>query len=290
MAVRVVIGFDGSPAASAAIDAGALLFPGCHAWVTHLWMPPLASETLRHRLRSIAHDVNEFMEMVEQEGNREAERLTAMGATLARAAGWDAEPLMKRTWGAEGLRLAQVAEQVEADLVLIGSRGLGSTQAALGSVSDTVVHYAARPVLVIPHPMLAAEYAALPDGPVLTCWDGSDGAQAAFAAAQRFFPDRELLRAYVDDNNAAQAETEGRYPPPIHLERGRGLHARATSDALIGCADEHDAAVLLVGARRRSAAREILLGSIALATVHHAHRPVMVVPTSPDGTAVLDRE
>ena len=37
-----------------------------HAWVTHLCMPPLASEALRHRLRVKARDVNEFMEMVEQ--------------------------------------------------------------------------------------------------------------------------------------------------------------------------------------------------------------------------------
>lgn len=290
MPIDVILGYDGSPSASAAIDAGALLFPHAHAWITHLWMPPLASETLRHRLRAVAGDVNEFMEMVEQEGHREAERLVGAGVTLARAAGWDAEPLVKRTWGAEGLRLAQVAEQVEADLVLVGSRGLGGTQAVLGSVSDLVVHYTARPVLVVPHPLLAAEYAALADGPVLICWDGSAGARAARAAARRFFGQRDVLGVYVDDGagentddgEAAAAAPEGLSAghdiPTLHVERGRGLHAHATSDALIGCANERNAAVLVVGSRKRSAAREILLGSVALATVHHAHRPVMVVP------------
>lgn len=285
MPVGVIVGYDGSPAASAAIDAGALLFPGTHVWITHLWMPPLASETLRHRLRAIADDFNEFMEMIEKEGHREAERLAAMGVTLARAAGWDAEPLVKRTWGAEGLRLVQVAEEVKADLVLIGSRGLGGSQAVLGSVSDMVVHYTARPVLVIPHPLLAPEYAALADGPVLVCWDGSDGAQAAFAAARRFFPRRDVLPACVDEDEAAPCspagtpEVEGSDVPVLHVERGLGFRTRATSDALIACANEHNAAVLIIGSRRDAAAKKILLGSVAVATLHHAHRPVMVVPT-----------
>ncbi len=284
MPVRVAIGYDGSPAASAAIDAGALLFPDSHAWVTHLWMPPLASEALRHRLRAKARDVNEFMEMVEQEGHREAERLTAMGVVLARAAGWDAEPLVKRTWGAEGLRLAQITEQVEADLALIGSRGLGGTKAVLGSVSDTVVHYTARPVVVIPHPLLAAEYATLAHGPVLVCWDDSSGARTLLDAARRLFPGRDVLRVHVDEDDGAplsaadQSEGNDREVPTVHVERGGGPHTRAISDALVACANEYNAAVLVVGSRKHSAARETLLGSVALATLHHAHRPVMVVP------------
>jgi nucleotide-binding universal stress UspA family protein len=38
------------------------------------------------------------------------------------------------------------------------------------------------------------------------------------------------------------------------------------------------AAVLVVGSRGRSAMREILLGSVAMATLHHAYRPVLVIP------------
>jgi nucleotide-binding universal stress UspA family protein len=36
--------------------------------------------------------------------------------------------------------------------------------------------------------------------------------------------------------------------------------------------------VIVVGSRGRSARREILLGSVAMATLHRAHRPVLVVP------------
>ncbi len=110
-----IVGYDGSPGASAAIDAGALLFPGAHGWITYLWVPPFASDKVRRRLRAIARDLDELIEMVEREGEREAQRLVDMGVTLARAAGWDAEPLLKRTWGAEGMRIAQAAEEVKAD-------------------------------------------------------------------------------------------------------------------------------------------------------------------------------
>jgi len=286
MPVDVLVGYDGSPEAGAAVDAGAVLFPQAHAWISYLWSPPFTSERLRRRLRAVARDANELVEMIDQEGEREATRLVATGVTLARAAGWDAEPLLKRTWGAEGLRFAQLTEQVQADVVLVGSRGLGGTQAVLGSVSDLVVRYATRPVLVVPHPLLAAEFAALGDGPVVVGWDGSANAQTAFAAAERLFPERDVLLVTVDEQDATPAPVDrskaaGRQILTLNVEAGRGFHARATSDALIACANERNAAALIVGSRGRSVARDILLGSVAMGTLHHAHRPLMVVP-SPD--------
>ncbi|MBN9635194.1 MAG: universal stress protein, partial [Actinobacteria bacterium] len=263
MPVGALVGYDGSPGANAAIDAGASLFPAAHGWITYVWVPPFASAKVRSRLRPLAHDVTELISMVEYEGEREAQRLVATGVTLARAAGWDAEPLLKQTWGGHGLRIAQAAEEVHADVVLVGSRGLGGTQAVLGSVSDIVVHYAARPVVVVPHPMLAAEYAALPNGPVAVGWDGSPGAEMAFAAAVHLFPERTVLLITVDEGTDVS-------PLPVDLrekarqdviglsvEHGCGFHARATCDALVATATDHNAAVVVVGSRGRSAAREI---------------------------------
>jgi nucleotide-binding universal stress UspA family protein len=281
MPVGAIVGYDGSPAASAAIDAGVLLFPHTHAWITYLWVPPFASEEVRRRLRARARDVNDLIALIEREGEHEAERLVARGVTLARAAGWDAEPLLKRTLGGEGLRLAQLTEQVEADLMLVGARGLSGAQAVMGSVSDVVVHYATRPVLVVPDPLLSAEYATLADGPVLVGWDGSAGAEKALSAATHLFPQRDVLQVSVDNGEAAPSLSDASKGPKvltIHLDRGHGLAVRATAAALIECANERNAAVLVVGSRGRSAASEILLGSVAMATLHHSHRPVMVVP------------
>jgi len=63
-------------------------------------------------------------------------------------------------------------------VVVVGFRGLSGTEALLGRASDVVVHHAARPVMVVPCPLLSAEYAALIDKAVLVGWDGSTGAQA----------------------------------------------------------------------------------------------------------------
>lgn len=284
--VRLVLGYDGSPQSTAAIDAGATLLPGAQAWITHLWTPPFASEPLRRRLWTGRRHMSEFVEAVELEGEREAERLAANGVTLARAAGWTAEPLVQRTYAGAGIEFGQIAVEMDADLVLLGSRGLGGTRALLGSVSDMVVHYTPCPALVVPHPLLAAEAAALTGGPVLVGWDGSAGAGQAYAAARRLFPARELLLVCVDrvaPEPADAVDAAGGKIALVYVNSRREGSASAVAAALIAYARTRSAAVIVVGSRGRSAVREILLGSVAMATLHHSHRPVLVVPGE-DGT------
>jgi len=279
--VRIIMGYDGSPHASAAIDAGAALFPGAHAWITHLWTPPFASEPLRRRLWTGTRHVDAFIEAVEREGEREAERLAANGVTLARAAGWAAEPLVRRVYSGEGLQLGQIALEFDADLILLGSRGLGGAEALLGSVSDMAVHYAPCPALVVAHPLLAVEAAALTDGPVIVGWDGSPGARQACAVARRLFPARELLLVSADLTAPEPAdipEAVGGKVTLVHLDSPHRGSSSAVAEALVTYARSQAAAVLVVGSRGRSAVREILLGSVAMATLHHSHRPVLVVP------------
>lgn len=278
MGMRVLVGFDGSTGAAGAIEAGSLLLPGAHSWITYLWVPPFAGERIRRRLRAQIGNVNDLIEAVDREGRFEAQRIMAMGVNLARAGGWEAEPLLEQTYGSEGTAIVQAAEKVGADVVLVGSRGLGGTDAVLGSVSDMVVHYSARPVLVVPHPLLSTEFEALAAGPVLVGWDGSAGAEAALAAAQRVFGHRPIVAISVDDGDEVT-------PPPAdsgvthtQIRPTGGRRNRGVAASMAAAAAEHGAAVLVVGSRGRSAAREIILGSVAMSTVHHSHRPVMVVP------------
>jgi nucleotide-binding universal stress UspA family protein len=283
MVIRVILGYDGSPAANAAIDAGARLFPQARASVAHVWTPPFASTGLRQRLWRGTGRVDEFVAEVEREGEREAGRVAAVGVVLGRAAGWDAEPVVVRSYGGEGIQLAEVAEKMDADVVVVGSRGLGGAQAVLGSVSDMVVHYSTRPVLVLPHPLLSDEYDALAGGPVLVGYDGSAGAQTALDVAARLFPTRGLLVATVDDDQTTRDEADAPRAGEAAVTRlrvpaGRGGRGRSVAGALAGCARDHAAAVLVVGSRGRSAVEEILLGSVAMATLHHAYRPVLVAP------------
>ncbi len=278
-----MVGYDGSPAASAAIEAGALLFPGAHAWIGHLWTPPFASEELRKRLWTGKRNINAFVEAIEREGGREADRLTSVGVMLARAAGWDAEPLVCRSYGGEGLRLAELADEKQTDVLLLGSRGLGGARAVLGSVSDMAVHYSPRPVLVVPHPLLTDEHDALAAGPVVVGWDASAGAEAALDATRRLFPERDVVLVAVDgdEGETPTPDTAGGQVTTVRVSAGRGAQGRAVAEALAAVATEHKASAVVVGSRGRTAMRKILLGSVAMATLHRAHRPVMVVPQSP---------
>ena len=283
--LRLIVGYDGSPAASAAINAGAALFPHAQVWIAYLWTPPFASEDLRRRLWTGRRNVDAFVDAIEREGEAEAEWIAGLGVTLATAAGWTAEPLVRRTYGGEDLQFTQLAEKADADLVLLGSRGLGGARAFMGSISDMVVHYTTKPVLVVPHPLLLAEHEALVDGPVMVGWDGSAGARTALAETARLFPTRDLVVTSVADGADPVAQPsepavdDGRQVSHVRVERGHGTPARAVADALSASARRHGAAAVAVGSHGRSVVEEIVLGSTAMATLHHAHRPVIVVPT-----------
>ena len=279
--VRIILGYDGSPHASAAIDAGAALFPGAEAWVAHLWTPPFDSEPLRRRLWAGTRRADAFVEAVEREGEREAERVAANGVTLARAAGWSAEPVVRRHYGGEGLQLGQLAQEWEADLVLVGSRGLGGTKALLGSVSDMVVHYTPLPALVVPYPLPAAETAALTGGPVVVGWDGSSGAGLAWATAERLFPARELLLVSAD-RAVPEPDVTDRSVKLVHLDGVSQGSSPAVAESLVAYARSRSAAVVVVGSRGRSG---VLLGSVARATLQQSHGPVLVVPRVEDPPA-----
>lgn len=276
--MHVVMGFDGSPAAASAIGAAALLLPGAHGWITYLWGPPFTGDQVGRRLRERIGNLDELVDAVEREGKFEAQRITATGVILATAAGWEAEPLLEKTYGAEGTAIVRAAEKVDADVVIVGARGLGGSEAVLGSVSDMVVHYCPRPVLVVPHPLLSTEFDSLAAGPVVVAWDGSAGAEAALAAAGRLFGHRSIVAVSVDDDAEVPAPPTGGNVTHTHVRRTGVRRARGVAAAVVAAADDHDAAVVVVGSRGRSAVREILLGSVAMGTLHHSHRPVLVVP------------
>ena len=75
-----------------------------------------------------------------------------------------------------------------------------------------------------------------------------------------------------DEVPAAPAHVAHTRVRPAGTRRTHGVAA-----SLAAAADECGAAAVVVGSRGRSAAREIILGSVAMGTLHISHRPVMVV-------------
>lgn len=281
---HVIVGFDGSLHAAAAVEVAAALLPRVHASIVYLWTPPFGDEDLRHRLWSERRNLDSFIQDIEREGQWRADHIATMGVTLAKAAGWDGQPLVRRVLAGEGFELAELVRETRPDVVVLGARGLSGVRAVFGSVSDVVVHHSPKPVLIVPHPVLSSDFEALASGPVVVGWDGSAGSRTALAAAERLFPTRELVLAGVDDDSDAGAEPPPRSSHgalvPLRVEKRHGPPAQAVAKGLIAYARDHKAALLVVGSRGRSAAKEILLGSVAMATLHHAHQPVLVVPAT----------
>jgi nucleotide-binding universal stress UspA family protein len=142
----VLIAYDGSPHARAAIaHAGETLRPG-PAIVATAWTS-FADSAPRAVLRDIVRPVVEDLDVA---GREEAEELAAEGAELARAAGFEAEPRAVRAAGPFFAALLETADEVDARVIVVGSRGRSSVAAAvLGSVSTGILHHTQRPVLVV---------------------------------------------------------------------------------------------------------------------------------------------
>ena len=71
-----------------------------------------------------------------------------------RSGGLDAKFVVRTcTSGHAATAITEIAKEVGADLIVVGSRGVGDTPLGeLGSTSGKIVRRSSRPVLVVPHP------------------------------------------------------------------------------------------------------------------------------------------
>jgi nucleotide-binding universal stress UspA family protein len=142
----IVICFDGSPDAARAIEAAAKLLGPRRAVVVDVVTAITPAESLASVQPVVPSDAFEEL------NRSDASRLAGQGAQLARAAGFEAEarePLETPTWEA----IVDVANEVDAAVIVIGSRGLdGLHEFFEGSVSHAVAEHAGRPVLIVPPP------------------------------------------------------------------------------------------------------------------------------------------
>ena len=190
MAASLLIAFDGSAAAEAAVRAAGALFPGARATVLTIHEPAISPATTFRAGGALMSPelVERNLTELERELVAEAEAAAADGVRLAEAAGLSAEPAVapgeRQPW--EPI-LAAAAER-NADVVVCGTRGHGPVaRSVLGSTSSSLLHHADRAVLVVP------EADVPPDGPALIAYDGSPAADEAIAAAGRLLPGRPAL-------------------------------------------------------------------------------------------------
>ena len=80
----------------------------------------------------------------------QSSHVVADGVELAEQSGFEAGGLSERAVGPGWVAVRDAADQHACAAIVVGSRGLTGASAALGSVSNGVVHNSRRPVLVVP--------------------------------------------------------------------------------------------------------------------------------------------
>jgi nucleotide-binding universal stress UspA family protein len=134
---RVVVGYDGSDRARAALAAARqVAAPGAAVKVVYAHrVPPELT-------------YYEFFQDVLSDLERGAQEMVESARDAFQGADLDVEYEVRR--GAPGEVLADVAREQDADLIVTGSRRLGRMRAAVGSTVLDLLHDAPCPVLVVP--------------------------------------------------------------------------------------------------------------------------------------------
>lgn len=291
----VLVGVDGSVSAQAALSwaAAEASFRHCPLRIVHTFTWPMIGDPFGLNLAEPMHD-----------GLRAAAGwILGEAENQARHAAPDIK--VSAELFAAGAAPTLLSQARDADLVVVGSRGIGGFRGLLvGSVSATVAAHARCPVIVVHPHRDGRAFPATPSGRVVVGVDGSEVSAAAIrfafqeAAHRRIgvtavhaaMPTRRPASFHVpadiveqvDQQLFAEAMENNRVLVPGIDVQTKLVHSHP-AQALI---DEADGAELVVvGSRGRGGFTGMLLGSVSQAVLHHAACPVAVV--HPQRTKVI---
>lgn len=155
----ILVGYDGSADAKAALESAAALMSGEKTIVLAVWEPFVDLTAISAGISAYGLVLPpESVAEIDASREHHAKALAQQGSDLARRAGLDAEPRVRSD--TEGIPQAIIAEAaaVDADAIVVGSRGLsGLRSLLLGGVSDALLHHCDRPMVVVPSAAVAAE-------------------------------------------------------------------------------------------------------------------------------------
>lgn len=192
-----------------------------------------------------------------------------------------------------------LAEAADADLLVVGGRGMGGFKALLiGSVSHHCLHHAPCPVVVVHEAWTPSEQTPTR---IVVAIDGSDNAHAALqwgvAQAQATNAQLDVVHVWDVPNAAGYPYVGVAFDPAPFEQTARKVLAEALVDADIATLDrlptrtairghaatailDHakDADLIVMGSRGLGGFKELLLGSTTQQVTHHSTCPVVVIP------------
>jgi nucleotide-binding universal stress UspA family protein len=252
---------------------------GSELHVVHVWRP----------VPSVHFDA-----LIRQEMEREAQeildeqvkKIEGLGATVAQA---------HLREGSTYEEIVAFAEEIEAGLIAVGSRGRGRIRRLLmGSISDALVRHATCPVVVVRWKPVVFP------AKILLATDASEEATLAFQTAADlsertgselhvihvgevplvYHPERHGYGAEYEEH-----EREARQLLEAQVERIKGagvtvaqahLRMGRADEEIVVLAEELGADLVAMGSRGLGGVRRGLMGSISDSVVRHAHCPVLI--------------
>lgn len=146
----ILIAYDGSPDAKAAIERAGELFTGQPATVLTVWEPFVDMMARTGSGLSVSPGIVDFGE-IDKVHERDARARADEGVELADDAGLNAQPRTRAAVTSTAAAILEEADEVGAGAIVVGTRGLsGFKSMLLGSTSHHVVQHAHRPVLIVP--------------------------------------------------------------------------------------------------------------------------------------------
>jgi nucleotide-binding universal stress UspA family protein len=312
--MHIVVGVDGSPQAREAVRWASRMATelGGDIVVVHALglLEQLHGELVAAHARRA-----EIREIVEREWCSSLRRDGAPGLRTGQGGGAGVDWKVVVRDGAPVDVLLGVAAEEDADLVVMGSRGIGGAPAmALGSSSLHVLQNASLPVLVVPERENSVGHLGLRR--VLVAVNGSQTSHAAVDVACRVavafgswinlveaiedvpvFPlgpaVRDSSEGEIDAPERARTTLEAvrqrmrECGVPVHIEVERG----APHEVVRKVAAAIDADLVVLGCRRAGADADLLAGSVSRQVAGVLHRPTLVVPEGyqPEWTVTGER-
>ena len=149
----VVVAYDGSAEAAAAVREAATLFPTRRLVIACVWEPGLAMALApSYDPTGIGYvaPTGEAMVAMDRMQRDHAAMVAEEGIGIARELGASADPYPVQDERDVAATVAELADELGACAIVVGSRGLGAVKSKLlGSTSAELLQRAGRPVLVV---------------------------------------------------------------------------------------------------------------------------------------------
>ena len=142
--------YDGSEHSQRSLETIHGLLAPSEVVVLTVWQPLVTKLSESGSFGVFALDEEPEVDDAEQQAARKG---AEEAAERARGAGHTATARVEEATGAAWVKIIEVADELDARLIVCGTRGRGAIKTALlGSVSRAVLAHSARPVLIVPAP------------------------------------------------------------------------------------------------------------------------------------------